>query len=142
MTEIFIILLSSLGALFIFLAAVGVVRMPDLYLRISVTTKAATLGIGLVLVAAAIYFNDLSITTRVLAIILFMLLTAPVGAHMIGRASYFTGVKLWSKSRYDDLRGKYNPRSHQLSSGEKEYEIKEKGADPGKQNPEQEGPVS
>lgn len=142
MTEIFIILLSSLGALFIFLAAVGVVRMPDLYLRISVTTKAATLGIGLVLIAAAIYFNDLSITTRVLAIILFMLLTAPVGAHMIGRASYFTGVKLWSKSRYDDLRGKYNPRSHQLSSGEQETEVEVRSESPGEQNPGEEDPAS
>jgi multicomponent Na+:H+ antiporter subunit G len=120
MTEIIVILLSSLGALFIFLAAIGVVRMPDLYLRISVTTKAATLGIGLVLIAAAIYFNDLSITTRVSAIILFMLLTAPVGAHMIGRASYFTGVKMWGKSRFDDLKGMYHPKTHRLSSGEEE----------------------
>lgn len=138
MTEIFIVLLSSLGALFILLAAVGVVRMPDLYLRISVTTKAATLGIGLVLVAAAIYFNDLSITTRVLAIILFMLLTAPVGAHMIGRASYFTGVKLWSKSRYDDLRGKYDPKSHELSSGKQETEAKVRSDGREQQNPEDE----
>lgn len=116
MTDVLIVVLSSAGAIFIFLAAIGVVRMPDLYLRISVTTKAATLGIGLVLLAAAIYFNDLSITTRVLAIILFMLLTAPVGAHMIGRASYFTGVKLWEKSDFDDLKGKYHPKSHKLSS--------------------------
>jgi multicomponent Na+:H+ antiporter subunit G len=120
MTEIIVILLTSLGALFIFLAAIGVVRMPDLYLRISVTTKAATLGIGLVLIAAAIYFNDLSITTRVSAIILFMLLTAPVGAHMIGRASYFTGVKMWGKSRFDDLKEMYHPKTHRLSSGEEE----------------------
>jgi multicomponent Na+:H+ antiporter subunit G len=122
MTEIIVIGLTSLGALFIFLAAIGVVRMPDLYLRISVTTKAATLGIGLVLIAAAIYFNDLSITTRVSAIILFMLLTAPVGAHMIGRASYFTGVKMWGKSRFDDLKGQYHPKTHRLSSGEEPKE--------------------
>ena len=122
MTEFFVILLSSFGALFILLAAIGVVRMPDLYLRISVTTKAATLGIGLVLIAAAIYFNDLSITTRVLAIILFMLLTAPVGAHMIGRASYFTGVKMWGKSRFDDLKGKYHPKTHGLASEDREEE--------------------
>lgn len=120
MTEVFIVILSSLGALFIFLAAIGVVRMPDLYLRISVTTKAATLGIGLILMAAAVYFNDLSITTRVLAIILFILLTAPVGAHMIGRASYFTGVKLWKNSVQDDLKGNYHSKSHALSSGEEE----------------------
>lgn len=130
MTDILIVVLSSAGALFIFLAAIGVVRMPDLYLRISVTTKAATLGIGLVLLAAAIYFNDLSITTRVLAIILFMLLTAPVGAHMIGRASYFTGVKLWEKSGFDDLKGKYHPKSHKLSSeNRKEIKTGSKGKD-------------
>jgi multicomponent Na+:H+ antiporter subunit G len=126
MTEIIIIVLSSLGAIFIFLAAVGVVRMPDLYLRISVTTKAATLGIGLILIAAAVYFNDLSITSRVLAIILFMLLTAPVGAHMLGRASYFIGVKMWKNSEYDDLKGKYHPKTHVLSSKEEPEESKKK----------------
>lgn len=116
MNEILIIGLSSLGALFILFAAIGVVRMPDLYLRISVTTKAATLGIGLILGSAAFYFQDSAITSRVLAIILFMLLTAPVGAHMIGRASYFTGVKLWRNSKFDDLKGKYDPKTHKLSS--------------------------
>jgi len=118
MNEIFIFILSTLGALFILLAAVGVVRMPDLYLRISVTTKAATLGIGLILGAAAIYFGDTAITSRVFAIILFMLLTAPVGAHMIGRASYFTGVKLWHNSQHDDLKDQYDPKTHKLSSEE------------------------
>ncbi len=119
MTEIIIVILSTLGTLFILLAAIGVVRMPDIYLRISVTTKAATLGIGLILLASAVYFNEGPITARILAIILFMLLTAPVGAHMIGRASYFTGVKLWKKSQVDDLKGKYDPSTHQLSSKDK-----------------------
>ncbi|GEO22116.1 monovalent cation/H(+) antiporter subunit G [Cyclobacterium qasimii] len=124
MNDYLIIILSALGAIFILLAAVGVIRMPDLYLRISVTTKAATLGIGLLLISAAIYFNEIGITSRVLAIITFILLTAPVGAHMIGRASYFSGVKLWSKSKEDDLKGKYHPKTHGLASGMDE--IKEK----------------
>lgn len=127
MSDYWIIGLSSLGAVFILLAAIGVVRMPDLYLRISVTTKAATLGIGLLLIAAATYFNEFGISSRVAAIILFMLLTAPVGAHMIGRASYFTGVKLWKRSKLDDLKGKYHPKSHELASDiktEKENEPK------------------
>lgn len=115
MSEWIIMILSGFGALFILLAAVGLVRMPDLYLRISVTTKAATLGIGLLLIAAAIYYKDASITTRVLAILFFIILTAPVGAHLIGRSSYFTGVRMWKKSVLDDLKGKYN-RSHELSS--------------------------
>lgn len=118
MTEIIVIILSSLGALFILLAAVGIVKMPDLYLRISVTTKAATLGIGLILLASGIYFSDTAILVRVIAIIVFMLLTAPVGAHMIGRASYFTGVKMWDKSTIDELEGQYDKKSHKLKSGE------------------------
>ncbi len=116
MTEITIGILASFGAIFVLLAAVGLIRMPDTYLRISVTTKAATLGIGLLLVAAAVFFGDMSITTKVLAIILFILLTAPVSAHLIGRASYFSDVKLWKGSVLDDLEGKYDKFSHKLKS--------------------------
>lgn len=116
MSDFFIIALSTLGALFILLAAIGLIRMPDTYLRISVTTKAATLGIGLILIASAIYFAEISITSRVLAIILFIFLTAPVGAHLIGRASYFIGIKMWKKSVLDDLEGKYKKATHELKS--------------------------
>lgn len=123
MTDILIIVLSSLGALFILLAAVGFVRMPDTYLRISVTTKAVTLGIGLILASAAIHFDDLSVTSRVLAIILFIILTAPVGAHLIGRAAYVQDIKLWKKSVIDELKGKYKNHAHNLSS-EEELETK------------------
>ena len=129
MTEVIIGILSSLGSLFVLLAAVGIIRMPDTYLRMAVTTKAATLGIGLILLAAAAYFYDLSTTTRVLAIIIFMLLTAPVGAHLIGRASYIKGNKLWEKSIIDDLKGKYRKTGKNLSS-------------PGNMDKEEEKPVS
>ncbi len=126
MTDVFIFILSTAGALFVFLAAVGLVRMPDLYLRISVTTKAATLGIGLILVAAALYFNEVAVTTRVLAIILFILLTAPIGAHLLGRASYFVGVRMWKKSVIDELENKYHKRSHKLSSKQDQEKEKDK----------------
>lgn len=107
MIDTVIAILASLGTIFVLLAAVGVLRMPDTYLRMAVSTKAATLGIGLILISAAVFFHDLSTTTRVLAIIVFILLTAPVGAHLIGKASYFSGNKLWEKSIVDDLEGKY-----------------------------------
>ena len=107
MTDTIIGIIATLGTLFVLLAGIGILRMPDTYLRMAVTTKAATLGIGLILVASAIYFNDLSTTTRVVAVIIFILLTAPVGAHLIGRASYIKGNKLWEKSVMDDLEGKY-----------------------------------
>ena len=116
MTEIFVAIFSLSGAIFILLASIGLLRMPDAYLRISVTTKAATLGIGLLLIAAAIHFQNFSITTRVLAIILFILLTAPISGHLIGRASYFSGVKLWKDSIMDDMEGKYNKATQELKS--------------------------
>lgn len=115
-TDILVGTFSLLGAIFILLASIGLIRMPDSYLRISVTTKAATLGIGLLLIAAAIHFKDFSITTRVMAIILFILLTAPVSGHLLGRTSYFSGVKLWRYSVMDDLKGKYHKATQELKS--------------------------
>ncbi|WP_394907389.1 monovalent cation/H(+) antiporter subunit G [uncultured Mesonia sp.] len=129
MTDALIIGFSTLGAVFIFLAAVGFLRMPDTYLRISVTTKAVTLGVGLILVAAAIYFDDLSVTSRVLAIILFIILTAPVGAHLIGRASYLLEMPLWKKTKKDELKGKYKRITHHLSSEEEYVEPKKEKED-------------
>ncbi|MDN3595643.1 monovalent cation/H(+) antiporter subunit G [Zunongwangia endophytica] len=114
--NILIGIIITLGTLFVLLAAVGLIRMPDTYLRISVNTKAATLGIGLLLVGVALYFYDLSTTSRAFIIILFLFLTAPVGAHLIGRASYFIGNKLWDQSKMDDLQGKYQRNSHILKS--------------------------
>lgn len=119
MNEIIIITVVSLGTLFILLAGIGLIRMPDLYLRISVTTKAVTLGVGLLLIGTALYFKEISITTRAIAIIFFLFLTAPIGAHLIGRVSYFIGIPLWKKSVTDDLKGKYNQKTHDLDGAEK-----------------------
>ncbi|MBZ9729832.1 monovalent cation/H(+) antiporter subunit G [Salegentibacter sp. JZCK2] len=116
MSSIIIVILVTLGTLFVLLSAIGLVRMPDTYLRISVNTKAATLGVGLILVGTAVFFNDLSTTSRSLVIILFVFLTAPVSAHLIGRAAYFMGVKMWKGSLIDDLEGKYQKNTHVLKS--------------------------
>jgi multicomponent Na+:H+ antiporter subunit G len=94
----------------------------------SATSKAATLGAGLVLLATAVFFNEFSITARVTATIVFLLLTAPVAAHMIGRAAYFDGVPLWKGTVLDELRGHYRLVDHQLDAvahEEPEYQIPE-----------------
>jgi multicomponent Na+:H+ antiporter subunit G len=104
------------GAFFIFVAGLGALRMPDLFLRASATTKAATLGVGSILLATAIYFGELGVTSRALATIAFVLLTAPISAHMIGRAAYLSGVALWEGTILDELEGQYNRQTDQLSS--------------------------
>ncbi len=104
------------GSLFILLSAIGVLRMPDLFTRMSATTKASTLGIGLVLIGTAIHWMDLGIASRAIAIILFLFLTAPVAAHIIGRAAYFDRVPLWEKTHIDELKGRYDEKSHTLTA--------------------------
>ena len=116
MMDIVVMVLATIGALLILIAAIGLLRMPDLYLRISVTTKAATLGVGLLLLCTGLYFSEVSIATRAIAIVFFLLLTAPIGAHLIGRSSYFTGVPLWKQTTIDELQGKYDEKTHVLSS--------------------------
>jgi multicomponent Na+:H+ antiporter subunit G len=83
----------------------------------SATTKAATLGAGFMLLAALVHFSyDIGVSSRALATILFLLATAPVAAHMIGRAAYFNGVPLWKDSVVDELRGRYDELTHSLAS--------------------------
>lgn len=103
-----------LGSFFILLSAIGIIKMPDLYTRMSATTKASTLGIGLVLIGTALFWGNVGIVVRSFAIILFLLLTAPVAAHIIGRAAYFDKVPFWEKTHIDELKGKYDEDSHEL----------------------------
>lgn len=116
-------ILVILGTIFMLVAGIGILRMPDLYTRMSATTKVTTLGIGSILVAAAIYFQELSIVARALATIAFMLLTTPVAAHAIGRASYLIGVPLCPQTVRDELYGRYDPQTHLLESAPL-YELK------------------
>jgi multicomponent Na+:H+ antiporter subunit G len=87
--------LVLLGGFFCVVAGLGVLRLPDVLIRMHASTKAGTLGSGLILAAVAIFFADTATTTRALATILFLLITAPVAAHMIGRAAFRSGIALW-----------------------------------------------
>ncbi|MFP4032144.1 MAG: monovalent cation/H(+) antiporter subunit G [Desulfococcaceae bacterium] len=104
MLDILSLIVMAIGVAFILVAALGVLRMPDLFLRMSTTTKAATLGVGLVFVGAALAFRDLGVTIRAAGVVIFLLLTAPVGAHMLGRAAHLGGVPLWENTIQDELR--------------------------------------
>jgi multicomponent Na+:H+ antiporter subunit G len=95
------------GTIFMLVAVVGLLRLPDLYTRMHAVTKAGTLGIGLVLVSAAVAFADVSVATRALVAFLFVLFTAPVSAHMLGRAGYLGGVPLWENTAFDHWGAEY-----------------------------------
>ena len=103
MTELLTAGLVLAGALFTVAAGLGVLRLPDVLIRMHASTKAGTLGCGLILVAVAVHFGEIGIVARAVAAIIFLLLTAPVAAHMIGRAAYRTGVPLWHGTVVDEL---------------------------------------
>lgn len=96
------------GAFFVLVAAIGLIRLPDLLMRMHATTKAGTLGAGLILLAVAVTYAEVQIIAMVLATIIFIVLTAPVAAHMIGRAAYYCGVELWPGTIADELKTAYD----------------------------------
>lgn len=103
MIALIVSLLVVAGGLFAFAAALGLLRLPDVLIRMHASTKAGTLGCGLILVAVAVHFGETGVTARALAAIVFLMLTAPVAAHMIGRAAYRTGAPLWKGTVVDEL---------------------------------------
>ena len=114
--DLILVSLFVAGSFLMFLAGVGLLRMPDIFLRMSAATKASTLGAGFLLLGAAFYFDDLGTTSRSIATIIFLFLTAPVAAHRIARAAYFDGSPLWSGTLLDELRGHYDSKTHELVS--------------------------
>jgi multicomponent Na+:H+ antiporter subunit G len=120
MAESISLLLLLLGAIFMLLAAIGLVRMPDVLMRMHSSTKSATLGVGLIMLGVALRFDDFAIGVRALAIVVFMFSTAPVAAHMIGRAAYLSGVPLWEGTLSDEMHGLYDAETHTLSSQPRE----------------------
>ena len=93
MIDIVIALLLLGGGAFVLIAAIGIVRLPDLLTRMHASTKAGTLGSLLILTGLAIYVASIPVTSKVIATALFLLLTAPIAAHMIGRAYARTSRK-------------------------------------------------
>ncbi len=116
MAEIIANGLMLAGVIFIFIAALGVLRLPDLFMRMHANTKSATIGVGLIMLGAVLYFNDITVTTRALAVVFFLLITAPISSHLIARSAYFSGIPLWDHTLSDDLLGHYDLKKHTLKS--------------------------
>lgn len=83
------------GGFFAFIAALGLVRMQDVYIRMHASTKAGTLGVGMIAAAVAMTASGEGIIKEI-AIILFLLFTAPIGAHLIARAAFQSRVPVFT----------------------------------------------
>ncbi len=93
--------LILLGGAFCLVAAAGVVRMPDVFVRMHASTKAGTLGVGLIGLGACIHVAAGGFVAKALLIIAFMILTAPVGAHLLGRAAFRSKTAVWDGTEFD-----------------------------------------
>jgi multicomponent Na+:H+ antiporter subunit G len=103
------------GSVFALLAAVGVLRMPDVFTRMQASTKASTFGLGCLLIGAALQMGDFASFIRIASIGAFVLLTTPVAGHVIARAAYFAQVPLWKGTVLDE-RQRHVDRENQSNS--------------------------
>ncbi len=96
-------LLMLSGAVIAVIAAVGLHRLPDVYARMHVATKPATLGITLCLSGAALRVDASTATKLVLAVV-FQLVTTPAAGHLLGRAAHAARAEVSEHTVLDEMR--------------------------------------
>lgn len=92
------------GVFLAIVAGVGLVRLPDVFSRMHAATKPATLGLLLVVLGGVLVMQDTSNSAKLLLVAAFQFLTAPVAAHMIGRAAYRSGTGALDDLVVDELK--------------------------------------
>ena len=102
--SVIVSILILLGSLVILIGAAGLIRFPDIYCRLHAATKGPTLGIISIMLASMIYFYYLGngFSASNFLTIIFVMLTSPVGSHMIAKSAYHYSVKLWEGSHCDE----------------------------------------
>jgi len=106
MSEWILACLLLLGALFTLIGSIGLLKLPDFYMRLHGPTKASTLGVGAILIASAIHFSLSAdgVSLHEILITLFLFITAPVSAHLMAKAALHIKVKQVDRTRQIDSR--------------------------------------
>lgn len=112
------------GGAFCFAAGLGLVRFPDVFMRMHAATKAGTLGLGLIVLALVLSEPVLDVLVKAVLVAVFMIMTTPVGSHLIGRAAFRTGSPLWERTEVDPACEAFR------EAGEPEPEADRAGEDP------------
>lgn len=99
------------GVFFFLVSVIGLIRLPDIYIRVHATAKGDTLGLGLSLLGAMIHMGFSFTSLKLLLIITFIWITSPTAAHLIGKSAYRTGVPAACGSiPVKDVSGRENQR--------------------------------
>ncbi len=103
--ELIICIALIIGAVFLLVGSYGLARLPDIYMRLHGPTKASTLGITGVLAASMIFQSHLkgAFSVQELLITLFLLITAPVAAHMIAKTALHYRLDSLEKTKNQDM---------------------------------------
>lgn len=104
MSNIIGMIFIVVGLIFDFFGCLGLVRLPDVYNRLQASTKCVTFGTCSILFGAFLMLGITAAGIKVLLCIIFLVLTAPVSAHVLARGAHISGVKLWKKSVVDRYR--------------------------------------
>ncbi len=97
--ELFGVIITGIGVMFLFLGNLGILRLPDVYNRIQAGTKCTTLGAFLTIIGVGIM--QPAWLWKCLLIALFVLVTNPISSHAIARGSHKSGVPLCDRSVVD-----------------------------------------
>lgn len=110
MSDVITAVAVLIGTIWLLLAALALIRMPDVYCRLSATTKAVTFGVSMMLLGASFALDDTAVTLRALAGIAFFFLTSPIAAHVLARAAHLRGTPMWEGSLLDESAAEDAPR--------------------------------
>ncbi|HXK81246.1 MAG TPA: monovalent cation/H(+) antiporter subunit G [Bacteroidales bacterium] len=94
-------IISLFGSIFLFLGALGLIRMPDVYNRIQAGTKASTLGTILTLLGIGLIMPSWG--GKLFILIMFVIITNPVSSHVLSRAAHHIGVNMYKNTVTDLL---------------------------------------
>lgn len=90
MREAIAAILLVAGGFFCLVAGIGLLRLGDVFCRMHAATKAGTLGLALICTAEMLLADSWAWFFETLFVFVFMIATAPIGAHLIGRAAFRT----------------------------------------------------
>lgn len=100
--ELITLTLAAIGVIIMFIAGIGIVRLPDIYSRSYAAGKAATLGISCILLAVGLYYGEW-VLVRMLMLLALLFVTSPIGSTAMGRAAYRTDPVHRLLLNYDEL---------------------------------------
>ena len=100
--DFFAAIFLLIGLAFLLVGALGIVRLPDVYLRLHAATKGTTLGLVGLLLAVALHIPTGDVFAKIAATLVFAFVAMPVGSHLLAKAAMRAGPRYWNQTLSDD----------------------------------------